>query len=531
MNPTIRILDAPDDPYAADEAFNNARKALLTAQPQNAKPLKPDKQEKAPTASTILVAIGRESDLWHSPDSTAYATLGTRTHAIRSRAFKSHLGARYFKEHDKAPTGQALGDALNVLEGIAIHDGPEYPVFTRVAGHEGKIYIFLADDAWRSVEIDKNGWRVVTSAPVRFRRPAAMLTLPEPVRGGRLDELRPYVNAPLDADWALMRAWLVQAVHPNGPYPILALHGEQGSAKSTTAKVLRCLVDPNASPLRTAPRDERDLAIAASNAWILALDNLSYLPENLSDAMCRLSTGGGFSTRALYTDGEESIFDATRPMIVTAIEDLATRSDLLERCVIGQLPHIPKQRRKTEKLFWAEFDRARPRILGGLFNALAGALRLAPSVQLEELPRMADFAVIAVADEIAAGGTGATFLNAYLDNQAGTHEQAIESSPVITAVREMLADTTYWEGTPSELLELLTSKAGEAVAKQKGWPKQANSLTNRLRRFAPNLRAVGIAMEEWREAGGHRRRVIRFTAAEKAPAKDRPDRPDRPETL
>src|SRR5215208_8066384 len=125
------------------------------------------------------------------------------------------------------------------------------------------------------------------------------------------------------------------------------------AAKSTTVRVLRALVDPAVEPLRALPKNERDLAIAAGNAWVLAFDNLSGIRDQLSDALCRLATGGGFATRILYTDDEEIIFSAKRPIILNGIDDIATRGDLQERSLLVSLPSIPEERRVEEAAFWA----------------------------------------------------------------------------------------------------------------------------------------------------------------------------------
>jgi hypothetical protein len=110
-------------------------------------------------------------------------------------------------------------------------------------------------------------------------------------------------------------------------------------------RVLRALVDPNTAALRTTPRDERDLVIAANNGWLMALDNLSHLPDWLSDALCRLATGNGFATRELYTDAEEAIFATQRPIVKNGIEELATRGDLLDRSIVLYLPTIAEDQR------------------------------------------------------------------------------------------------------------------------------------------------------------------------------------------
>lgn len=51
--------------------------------------------------------------------------------------------------------------------------------------------------------------------------------------------------------------------------------------------------------LRQALYSGANRMIAANNSWCLAYDDLSHVPPWLSDALCRLSTGGGFATREL----------------------------------------------------------------------------------------------------------------------------------------------------------------------------------------------------------------------------------------
>ena len=167
---------------------------------------------------------------------------------------------------------------------------------------------------------------------------------------------------------------------------MLALTGEQGSAKSSLAALLRSLVDPNTAPLRTLPRNDQDLFIAATNGYVIAIDNVSSLPPWLSDSLCRLSTGGGFGTRKLYTNTDEVLLDATRPIILTGIEDVATRGDLADRSMPVRLDPIPEERRRPEREISAEFESARPRILGALLNAISHGLCHLATTRLDRLP-------------------------------------------------------------------------------------------------------------------------------------------------
>lgn len=445
--------------------------------------------EKDPPAAEILTAIGCRFDLWHDAEDRAYASAGRRTLPVKSKKFRTLLVAQYRQETGgKVPNAEAQSAALLALEGIAVHDRPECEAHVRVAEHAGRVYVHLADKADTVIEIAGDGWWPCEAPPVQFVRHKGMGALPFPQPGGRLEDLRRVINCPEAAPFALVRGWLAQAFRPRGPFPLLGLLGEQGSAKSTTARVLKRLTDPQALDVRAEPKDVRDLMIAARTNLVLAFDNLSHLPNWLSDALCRLATGGGFGTRELYTDSEEQTFTAKRPVVLNGIEDFVTRADLLERSLLIRHPAIDEKTRRPEAELWAEFDALAPGILGAVFDYVAGGLRELPNVHLSALPRMADFATFAVACEVARTGSGQEFLAAYQENQAGANEQVLDDSPVATALRQFMADRTEWIGTPTELLDQLKVLIPEAQTKDREWPKKPNSLSNKLKRLAPSLR-------------------------------------------
>src|SRR6516162_7669183 len=205
---------------------------------------------------------------------------------------------------------------FDLLEARALFDAPERTVHVRTAEHAGRIYLDLADERWRAVEVGPDGWRVIESPPVRFRRPAGILPIPAPERGGSVEALTSFLNLASRDDFVLIVAWLLAGFRFGGPYPLLAISGEQGSAKTVLSKLLKALVDPNAAPVRSLSREERALMIAANNGHLLAFDNLSGLPIWLSDALCRLASGGSFAVRQLYTDDEEVLFKAARPTLL-----------------------------------------------------------------------------------------------------------------------------------------------------------------------------------------------------------------------
>jgi hypothetical protein len=462
--------------------------------------------------ATMLVemALASNIELFHTPgaDAEGCVVIPADGHQevwpLKVKRVRRWLEQRFYAEHEKVPGGHAVQDAVNTLTGMALHKGKEYPVYTRLAEHDGALYLDLANEQWEAIEIDSKGWRLVPEPPVKFRRARGMLPLPTPVKGGSVDDLRTLLNLAEDVDWTLAKAWLVQALRPSGPYPVLVMHGEQGSAKSTTSRMVRALIDPSTAPLRSEPCDGRDLMIAANNGWLIALDNLSHIQPWLSDAICRLATGGGFSTRELYSDAEEVIFDAKRPVLINGIEELATRGDLLDRCIILYLPAIPEDQRRPEADLWRDFDAKRPRILAALLDGVSEALRNVDDLKIDRLPRMADFAVWASAAAPKLGYDSKTFLEAYTGNRGDANELTLEASIVTPFVKDLAEKE--WSGTATEMLKHFTEKADEATKRQKGWPSNGRALSNALRRIAPNLRAVGIEITFGRDTEDRKRK-------------------------
>jgi hypothetical protein len=243
----------------------------------------------------MLIELALCEELFHTAAGTAFADLiinGRReTWPIRSKRFRGWLRRSYYRATGDAASATEIWSALDLLEARAQFDSPERAVHVRIAEHAGHIYLDLADEHWRAVDIGPDGWRVIGCPPVRFRRPAGMLPLPVPQQGGSIESLDSFLNLASHDDFVLIVAWLLAALRSGGPYPLLAISGEQGSAKTVLSKLLKALIDPNAAPVRSLSREERELMIAANNGYLLAFDNVSGLPIWLSDALCRRRAG------------------------------------------------------------------------------------------------------------------------------------------------------------------------------------------------------------------------------------------------
>ena len=466
-------------------------------------------------ARLIRLALDEGVECFHDPAQRGWVSLRSdghwENHQIRSRAFILFLSRLYYRETGEAPGSQAVRAALEQFDAMALFDGERCPVHLRVAEHDGRLYLDLCDDRWRAVQIDPQGWRVVDRPPAKFYRSRGSQPLPEPQPGGSLDELRPFLNIDEFA-WTLIRGFLVAALRPDVPCPVLVVKGDQGAGKSTACRAISRLIDPRSSALRGAPHDVRDLVAAARNSWLVCFDNLSHLPEELADAACRLATGGGFGGRELYSDHEEAVFDATRPLVFNAIPDLgAARPDFLDRALIVELQGIRPDVRRDERSLWREFDEARPRILGRLLDALAAGLRRLPEMKLDQLPRMADFAAWVTACEPSLGLVPGGFLEAYERSRTDAQNLALEVSPLYEPIRALVA--TGFCGTTAELLAQLNKLVSDDTRRSRRWPKAPNALSNALRRMATNLREGGIELEFSRPDHSGRRMVSIRTAA------------------
>ena len=339
------------------------------------------------------------------------------------------------------PNDTALKSAIALLEAFARFDGPQRDVFVRRAAHAGKLYVDLCDDRWRAIEIDASGWRIVDEPPVLFLRANGMLALPEPKQGDPkkgIERLRSLMRVRAHEDFVIIVGFLLDALGGRGPHPVLIFTGEPGATKTTHAKMARLLTDPNTSLVRSPPKELRDVYISATKGAVLAYNNLSSLPEWLSDALCVVTEGSSDSRRELYSDDEESIIFARAPAMLTAVTNIIAKGDLSQRALYAGLAPVPDSERKDEPELWAQFESARPEILGALLTGLSEGLRRLPTIRVT-LPRMATFAKFVTACETAFWPEG-TFLAAYGVNAENAVDDVLEADVGVSTFRDFMAE-------------------------------------------------------------------------------------------
>ena len=450
------------------------------------------KERRAAEEATAEKICSEIEPLFHDSDKRAWANIQVdnhrEIHAVDSEEMAFHLKRAFF-EVTKATFGegwslpkQILNDMLANLTDRALFEGPKREVSLRVGENSGVLYLDLCDDEWRSVRISQSGWEIVESAPVLFRRCHGMLPLPIPERGGSIDELKPFLNVTAE-QFVLVQGWLLGALRPRGPYPLMVPVGPAGSTKSTFGRVLRELTDPNSIPLAPPPRDTVDLDVFAMHSHVLAFDNISKLSQRLSDALCRLSTGGGNAQRQFYTRQKQVRFPhVARPMLANGVTEFVVAPDLLDRSIIVPMRYVTA--RQTEASFWAAFQEKRARILGALLDLMSEGVRNLATTNLVKAPRMADFANWCVACGLQ------DFEAIYERNRVDATLALLEGDPIATTIKALMEERrTPWEGSATELAKALQKFGLEEPANIRGFSVA-------LRKLAPPLRdGLGITLE------------------------------------
>jgi hypothetical protein len=205
------------------------------------------------------------------------------------------------------------------------------------------------------------------------------------------------------------------------------------------------------------------------------------------------------------------LFQSARPVLLNGIEDVVSRPDLGDRAIFLTLTPIGEAQRRSEAELWHEFEIEQPRILGALLDAVVHGLRAMGCVQLDRLPRMADFALWATACETALWPVG-TFAHAYAANRRAAMETIIEADPIATCVRAIMVDRTVWTGSASDLLRLCAET--DDISRGITWAKNPRALAGRLRRAQTFLRTLGIEIAFSREGRTGTRMIRVSTSAE-----------------
>jgi hypothetical protein len=419
---------------------------------------------------------------------------------LKSEEFKQLASYSVWNLMGIMPSNEVLRTVSRVLEGQAIFASPQYTLHVRIAEYDNAVWYDLGNG--NVVRIDTDGWSIVNNPPILFRSFRHQLQQVHPLKGGNITDIITFININEQDEQLLFLVNLISYFIPNFPHPLLVLYGEQGAGKTTPLRLIKSLIDPSQLKTLTAPDTLREFVQIASHHYFYFLDNLSYLPNWLSDALARACTGDGFSKRELYSDDNDIIYSFQSGIGLNGINLVVQKADLLDRSILLGLERIPRNKRKTELEFWKAFEERKAFLLGAIFDVVAGALKEYKNIHLKELPRMSDFTLWGCAIAKALGYTQESFITAYYNNIDKQNDEAIEANPVGKAIVELMLDTDFWEGQPSELLSELDKITGKLKinTNSRDWPKSASSLSKKLQLVSVNLAESGIIVKRFEKA-------------------------------
>lgn len=454
---------------------------------------------KEPQSKSLLDFI-KNSDMKLFCDSVndTYASVMINGHreilSVESKEYNWYLNHLYYREFEKTINKDNLLQVINILQAeTRFGDVQKIPLSNRVAKKNDSFWYDLTNDKWQAVEINADGWNIINNPPILFNRYRHQAEQLIPVRNGDINKIFDYLN--IKNYHTLFLCWLVSCFVPDIPHAMPIIHGEKGSAKSTACSLLKQLIDPSVLDTLTIPKDMRSLIVNLQQHWFLPFDNVSYINEEVSDTLCRAITGGGIQQRKLNTNAEDCIFTFRKCFAINGINNVATRSDLLDRAILIELSRIDDKDRRELSEVQNSFKVDLPYILGAIFDVLSKAISTYPTIKLEKLSRLADFTRWGYAIGEALGGKGQTFIDEYNSNIKIQNDEALNNDSVATLMIAFMKDKEEWEGQSTDFYNKMIALAPDCgiASNSKQLPKAANSLTRKLNQLQSNLKFKGIS--------------------------------------
>jgi hypothetical protein len=418
-----------------------------------------------------------------------------------SSAFEGWCRKIIYAEYGVNPHREGLKNIIELLKAKAVWGKREHKLHNRIAWHDGFLVYDLSNDAWEKVIISDKDWVVVKKDPTQifFKRYGHQNQQVTPEKGASPEyakRLLEYVNITDEDQKILFIVWIISCFLPDFPHPLLYVYGPQGSAKSTISRIVREIIDPSLLEVGTLPKNHEALVQQLDHNWINFFDNVSYIDQDMSDLLCKAITGIGISKRELYTNDEDVIYNFMRCIGVNGINLEGAQPDLLERSILLNLKRMDDTKRVPEDKLWKDFRENKQKILGSIFSALSHAISIKDSIKVDELPRMADFALWGCAIAEALGYKQEDFYNAYKRNIEGQVEESINSSGIAVSIYEFMMNKAEWKGTPRDLFRELSNFLNHKdELNNRDFPKNEVILGKKIGQLEVVLGKVGLIIE------------------------------------
>lgn len=510
------VIEYPNGKISAgchhDTCADRGWKDLLRLYPD--KRMVPPKRKKSETeeenaVDTLLKDIEEEQHIfYHDRAETPYVRVNKdgimQYMEVYGNDYKKFVRYVYYDRYQKAVPKDALQRVLDTLAVKAQIEGEEITVAYRCAYHEEKIFYYLADREQTVICIDEEGYRVIAESPIPFIKKQNMSeqVLPKKSKDTLKKLGMKYWQFATADDRILHWILLISRFIAEGSQPLIYYFGDRGSAKSTSMKIDKIIVDPSEIDIKALPKNISDVVAAVSNQYMVCFDNVSRISEELSDIFCIVATHGYYSKKKLYSNNEEYAIKLNARVSFSGITNLSSKPDLIDRMVCLKLNRIDSSKRRTEEEILKEFQTDLPYILDRIFRILSKAIPIYRELKLERLPRMADFAKWGYAIAEAMGYGGERFLKIYEKNQNELLENMISEDVLITVLIEAMKKHNYFKGTVTELLVSLTNMAEKMeIDTRVGWARDASSLSRKLYENQSVLSMFGIRINRGKSNG------------------------------
>jgi hypothetical protein len=432
---------------------------------------------------------------------------------------------RWLRSIGEVPFGNAKSNLVDLMNAEAFARPPEEVSFRvgSCSGNTGrKLYVNLMNDRGQLVEIDSSGWQVrpAASSLIRMINREAALALPEPRRSqpstkplAWIDRHLniPPISAPHDPNdegvqaRAAILAFISAQFFREGAVPHLLITGPQGSGKTSVAKRLKSLTDPDrVEVMSSLPSDDASVYAMAAEQTSIVLDNASKTGGDQSDLLCSLASGTGHAARRLYTNSGRSVMTAKLSVITTTIrEDLFQRPDLRDRTLVLQLAPFPTGGRRREADLDAAWLSDTPAILAEIFDFLSAGMQHEAAVSADlagmPVPRLADVAHFAECVARAAGWPPLLCVEALIAMRATSEESHLAEDGLALRIRGLLQQKGRWTGTMLQLHQALSDmRAPSLPAMEVNTARGLRAALDRLE--APLLELWGIKVTKQKKA-------------------------------
>ena len=466
-------------------------------------------QKKPHDAKTEVLAFAKTAIfpvLKSSTDSSKYfARVKINDHFelldLDSKDANSWLKSSFYRQSDEFYGDEIYDNVLSLIKSTARFNPriETVSVNKRIASDDDSCYIDLATPDFKLVKISTDEVKIVNHGDntAYFLRSSNQSRLPEPtwlVENNPLERFQKLVRMEDDKIYPIH---LIASFLSHIPTPIFLITGGEGSAKSTRCRLTKMAIDPSGENLQDQlgswGRNEDDWSVTFANNYMIGFDNVSFITDEQSDKLCRVTTGDTFSKRKNYSDADEIRIRYMRKIILNGIGLAIEHSDLVRRTILYQTKSIPTSERLSLSQINREFKEIQSELLGFICQTLQQAYKIYPDVSKEitELPDMADFAIWGECISRALGQEPYKFLNDYEARRNSTTELLSENNLLIPFLDYEFSGTdkdelVFQTGTWFAKIDKFATDEGYDK-KSRNYPKSSNKMRPYIERSKPVL--------------------------------------------